>query len=151
MISKLVERSRNQLGALAYLDNTQKAYGHFQEATELDPENAEGWNWLGIIQRRKGELTQAEQAYQKVFQIGKASKSKKEEYFQKRLKIELELGRKAGMASKYANLGSIYEILQDFTKAREYWEKSLKLYQQVGMPPMIEKVQSWLDGLPKRK
>ena len=51
------------------------------------------------------------------------------------------------MASEYGNLGNIYETRGDLDKAREYWEKSVRLFQEIGATTMVERVQGWIDGL----
>ncbi|HUU18144.1 MAG TPA: hypothetical protein VMW72_13420 [Sedimentisphaerales bacterium] len=33
-------------------------------------------------------------------------------------------------------------------KAKDYWEKSVRLYKRIGMPQMVEKVQGWITGGP---
>lgn len=44
------------LGALAFLNDTQKALAVYRRATALDPDNAVGWSQLGHLLRRVGEL-----------------------------------------------------------------------------------------------
>jgi hypothetical protein len=53
------------LGALAYLDSTQKAIEAYLTATRLDPEHASAWIFLGLLHQRAGSLAAAEQAFQK--------------------------------------------------------------------------------------
>jgi tetratricopeptide (TPR) repeat protein len=50
------------LGALAYLDSTQKALEAYATATRLDPDNAWSWIHLGLLHKRAGSLAQAERA-----------------------------------------------------------------------------------------
>ena len=68
--------------------------------------------------------------------------------FRKSLDIDEKLGRLEGMARQYANLGSVYRQRGDIAAAREYWIKSRDLYERIGMPHMVEKLQGLLDGLP---
>lgn len=35
---------------------------------------------------------------------------------------------------------------RDKAEARGYWTKARDLYQQIGMPHRVKKVQGWLDG-----
>jgi hypothetical protein len=51
------------------------------------------------------------------------------------------------MAADYGNLGLIYQTRGDLDRAREFWTRALDLYQKVGMPHMVDKVQGWLDAL----
>ena len=58
------------IGALAFLHDTQKALAAYREAVALDPDNAAGWNQLGHLLRRTGDLDRAEQAYNRVLALG---------------------------------------------------------------------------------
>ena len=50
------------------------------------------------------------------------------------------------MASDYANLGNVYKLKGNKTKAKDYYQKSIKLFQYLSSPN--EKlVQGWLDTL----
>ena len=51
------------------------------------------------------------------------------------------------MANQYGNLGLVSEQRGDKDAAREYWQKALDLYREIGMPHMVQKIQSLLDGL----
>ena len=52
------------LGALAFLHDTNKALHAYRRSVELDPNDAEGWNQLGHLLRRVGQLDEAIAAYQ---------------------------------------------------------------------------------------
>ncbi len=66
----------------------------------------------------------------------------------KSLEIDQRLGQLEGVAHGYANLGSIYRERGDLGSAREHWIQSRDLFAKIGMPHMVAKVESWLDGLP---
>ena len=51
------------------------------------------------------------------------------------------------MANQYGNLGGIYETRGALDAARDLWIKSRDLFQKIGMPHMVSKVEGWLDGL----
>jgi len=85
---------------------------------------------LGNVYRTRGDLGAAEDMYKKS------------------LAINEKLGRLEGIAKQHANLGTVYEQRGDLSAAREYWTRSRDLYARIGMPHMVEKVQSRLDGLP---
>ena len=57
------------LGALAYLDNTQKAMKAYQTATELDPDDTWSWILLGRLYQRAGNLAFAEESFQRARQV----------------------------------------------------------------------------------
>ena len=59
------------LGALAFLDNTQEALQAYRRATLLDPDKADGWNQLGHLLMRVSDLNEAITAYNTVITLGK--------------------------------------------------------------------------------
>jgi tetratricopeptide (TPR) repeat protein len=67
--------------------------------------------------------------------------------YNKALALSEELGRKEGMANNYGNLGNVYQTRGDLEQAEAAWKKSLALFQEIGVTPMVERVQSWLDAL----
>ncbi len=52
-------KAYRHLGALAFLDNTQQAIQAYRRANELDPNNPSGWNQLGHLLKRVGELNKS--------------------------------------------------------------------------------------------
>jgi len=161
------EAYRN-LGALAYLDNTQEALQAYRRATQLDPGNADGWNMSGLLLARVGDLTEAMAAYNTVLALGEQHGDKEEiawsfcnfgnvyqmrgdldkaiEFYQKALKLNEALGSKEGMANNYANLGNVNKLKGNKTEAKRYYLTSLNLYKQIGS--LDEKtVQALLDAL----
>ena len=65
-----------QLGraALAFGHDTQKAHDAYLRVTQLDPANLDGWNGLGIMQERTGDLESAINSFQKLQAIGVKNK-----------------------------------------------------------------------------
>ncbi len=142
------------IGALAYLHDTQKALSAYAQAVDLDPEDPDGWNRLGLLQRRLGDMEAAIQAFERVLALGnkvndkvvvaaaygnlglvyftRRKLEKAEEYHLKALAIEEELGRKEGMASSYGNLGLVYRTRGDLAKAEEFHLKALALNEELG-------------------
>ena len=139
------------LGALAYQDNTKEALAAYQKAVQLDPNDEDGWNMLGLLLDRTGDLAQAEAAYRKVLALGTTKQDrawqakaicnlgnvaytrgkldKAEEMYRKSLEIEQALGSKEGMAQDYANLGYVYDTRGELDKAEEMYRKALTLNQ----------------------
>ncbi len=101
------------------------------ESLGLKKGMASSYGNLGNIYQTRGDLDKAE------------------EFYLKSLKIEESLGLKEGMANDYGNLGNIYQTRGDLDKAEEAWRKSIGLFKIIGAMPMIIKIQSWLDELPK--
>ena len=142
------------LGALAFLGNTQNALAAYRRATELDPDNAWGWNHLGRLLRRVGALDEAEAAYLKVKASGEAKDNQAliataygnlgiiyrirgdldqaEAMSKKGLAIEKALGRKEGIASEYGNLGLVYRARGDLDQAEAMYKKSLAINEDLG-------------------
>ncbi len=149
------------LGALAFLHDTQKALSAYVQAVELDPENPHGWNVLGLLQDRLGNLDSAIKAFERVLALGNKADdkavvaaaygnlglvyetrrdlAKAEEYHRKSLAIEKGLGRKEGMANQYGNLGNVYQARGDLAKAEEYFLKSLALDEELGRKEGVAK------------
>jgi Flp pilus assembly protein TadD len=44
-----------ELGAIAFLNDTGEAMRAYAKAAELDPDDPEGWNQLGLVQLRSGD------------------------------------------------------------------------------------------------
>jgi tetratricopeptide (TPR) repeat protein len=154
LANKEAAAAARHLGALAYLHDTNGALAAYRKATELDPDNADGWNQLGHLLDRTGELAQAETAYRKVLSLGEAHQDKEEqaialgnlglvhrtrgdldkaeEMFSKALALDEALGRKEGMAAKYGNLGLVHRTRGDLDKAEEMHRKSLALEEALG-------------------
>ncbi len=152
--SKDAAAAARHIGALAFLHDTQKALSAYAQAVELDPENADGWNRLGHLRHRVGDLDGAIAAYERVLRLGNVAEergviaaaygnigtvyqtrgdlAKAEEYYLKALAIEKELGRKEGIANAYGNLGIVYRRRGDLAKAEEYHLKSLALNEELG-------------------
>ncbi|MGH9892028.1 MAG: tetratricopeptide repeat protein [bacterium] len=142
------------LGALAFLENTEEALRWYRRAVELDPANADGWNRLGHLYIRTGQLDQAEAAYRKVLTLGEANTDmetiamgtgnlgviyetrgeidRAEEMHKKALAINEKLGLQEGMAGDYGNLGIIFGTRDDLGRAEEMFWKALDLHEALG-------------------
>ena len=92
---------------------------------------AEDYGNLGNVMKIRGDLDAAEAMYRKALEINK------------------KLGRLEGMAANYGNLGNVMETRGDLEGALEMWTKSRDLYAKVGVQHMVDKVQGWIDKLPK--
>jgi tetratricopeptide (TPR) repeat protein len=146
--------SYRNLGVLAFLDNTQEALQSYRRATQLDPDNTDGWIRLGYLLIRVGDLTEAIAVYNTVSTLGEKHGLKQEiaaayensgnvyqtlgdldkaiEFQQKSLKLYEDLGRVEGMALNYGNLGNVYLTRGDLDKAIEFQQKALKLDEDLG-------------------
>jgi protein O-GlcNAc transferase len=128
-----------RLGALAFLHDTDEALDAYREAVLLEPENHVGWNQLGHLLHRTGDIDEAIRAYTQVGNIGRINDDQEliaisygnlgnlydtrgdldqaETMYRKSLAIEEALGRQEGMASNYGNLGLLYQTRDDLDQA----------------------------------
>ncbi|MGZ8928742.1 MAG: tetratricopeptide repeat protein [Methylobacter sp.] len=133
------------LGALAFLNNTLEALRWYRRAVELDPKNVDGWNLLGQLYRRTGQLGEAEEAYRKMLGISEPDKNKgaiaiantnlgnlyidrgdpiqAEALYKKALSIHKALGDKVGMAHNYGSLGIVEVASGDLDQAEAMFNK----------------------------
>lgn len=135
-----MELSANQLGNLGVIEltrgNLAEAEGYHKRAYVIHEElgrkegMAANLGNLGLIEQTRGNLAAAE------------------EYHKRALAINEELGSKEGMANQLGNLGSVAKQRGDVAGARELWTRSRDLYREIGVPHMVDQVQSWLDQLP---
>ncbi len=127
------------LGALAFLHDTYKALECYQQAVELDPDDPDGWNRLGHVYLRLGELSKAEDAYNKVYEHAEGNDDQEfraiaygnlglvydtrgdlgraERMYNQALKLNQALGSKEDMAIQYGNLGNIFYTRGDLDRA----------------------------------
>jgi tetratricopeptide (TPR) repeat protein len=152
--NKEAAAAARHLGALAYMNDTESALAAYRKAVELDPDNAEGWNVLGALLSRTGELAQAKEAYRKVLALAEVHQDKEKqawaygnlgnvyytrgdldkakEMYRKALEINEALVNKEGMARNYGNMGLVYHTRGDQDKAEEMHRKTLELYVALG-------------------
>ncbi len=110
---RLAENYQN-LGALAFLDNTQQALHAYKRATELNSNDIDSWNMLGHLYRRTGEMSQAISAYNKALDLAKKQ--------QNNPKISMS----------YDYLGIVYQTLGELGKAIEFHQKALAINEALG-------------------
>ena len=152
--NKEAAAAARHLGALAFLHDTKAALAAYHKAVELDPENAEGWNKLGHLFKRTGELTKAKDAYNKVLALAATLQDKSwqaaatcnlgsiyltrgnlaqaETMHRKALELNELLGSKEGMAANYGNMGIVYEKRGDLAQAEAMYKKAMKLHEALG-------------------
>jgi tetratricopeptide (TPR) repeat protein len=143
-----------QKGALAFLHDTDKALRAYAKATELDPHDPDGWNELGALQLRVGELDAAIASFKRVLALGQRTADlsvlaaatgnlalvysrrgdvdQAEAMYRKSLALLEQLGRKEGMAATYGNLGIFYDRCGDLDRAEAMYNKALALDEQLG-------------------
>jgi tetratricopeptide (TPR) repeat protein len=129
--------------------NQAKAKTYYNQAVQLDPDNAHYWNQLGHLLQRVGELDEAITAYQKVLALGETHQNQQEiavalgnlglvydtrgesdnsiEFYKKALTIVEVLDDKEKMAAVYDNLGNVYQTLGELDNSIEFYKKALTI------------------------
>jgi protein O-GlcNAc transferase len=142
------------LGALARLRDTNKALNAYRQAVSLDPESADGWNELGHLLLRIGQLKNATEAFLKVHIIGekandhvsiacaysnlgtvysiRGDSNQAEAMHRKALELSEALGLKEISAMEYGNLGTVYRDREDLNQAEAMYRKALELSEALG-------------------
>jgi tetratricopeptide (TPR) repeat protein len=142
------------IGALAFLSDTQKALTAYKKATALDPDNPDGWRYLGELHYRLGNLSDAREIFDALRTIGARSSNAKAQSVafvrlswieqlvgnvagalqlgQKGLKLSEAEGWQEGMARSYDNLCAIYYTKGDLDRAEDMQLKALKLNEELG-------------------
>lgn len=142
-------KTYRDLGALAFFNDTIEALQAYRNATKLDPDNTEGWNQLGRLLERVGDLDGAFTAYSKIEGLAETHHNQKEtatayrnlgnvnlihgdlekaaDYYQKALVANEQLDNKEDISANYGNLGLVYQARGELDKAIEYHEKALKI------------------------
>ena len=142
------------VGALAFWHGTDKALAAYREAVALDPDDPDGWNQLGHLFRRTGDLDGATEAYNRVLSLGIAVEDQQliavatgnfgnihltrgdldraGEMYRRSLDLNEAFGHKEGMAVAAGNLGIFYNTQGDLDRAEEMYRKSLDLNEALG-------------------
>jgi tetratricopeptide (TPR) repeat protein len=153
--NKKAAEAYRHLGALAFQNDTKASLTAYRKSVKLDPDHEDGWNHLGILLGRTGEIVQAEEAFRKVLALAEAQQDNKwqakaisnlgilyrtrgdldraEEMFRKGLELNQALGRKEGMAINYANLGNVHQTRGELDRAEEMYQKSLEISKALGL------------------
>jgi tetratricopeptide (TPR) repeat protein len=139
------------IGALAFLHDTPRALAAYDKAVTLDPEEAEGWRYLGELRYWLGDFESAAAAFITLQEIGIRLKNKRIQCLAglrlgwihrekgdllaanaitvRSLELAEGEGWMEGMAMSYGNLGILGG---DLAAAEEMLLKSLKLFQELG-------------------
>lgn len=142
------------LGALAYLHDTEKALAAYGEAVELDPDNPEGWNWLGLANMRLGQFDVASLMLDHMMSLAKSANDDMaiaeansalgmlhrksgelgiaEEYHHEALCLYNSVEHSEGKAREYKNLGVIRLMQGDLDNAETYYGSALALCEELG-------------------
>ncbi|MEO0498440.1 MAG: tetratricopeptide repeat protein, partial [Pseudomonadota bacterium] len=142
------------LGAIRFLHDTHGALQAYERSTQLDPNDMDGWNQLGHLQDRLGELDTASRSYNTVLVLADGRNDDEaraiafgnlgimlqmrgdldgaEDMYRKSLSLDEALDRKEGMANQCGNLGNLLQMRGDLDGAEEMYRKSLALHEALG-------------------
>jgi tetratricopeptide (TPR) repeat protein len=128
------EAARN-LGAIAYLNDTAKAIEAFRTATELDPEDASSWIFLGRLYLQAGNLSSAEIALEEAREASdRTGNERNQGLAQLRIgDVRMLQGDLSGALDAYSKSRAIAEklVVQDPSSAE--WQRDLSVsYEKIG-------------------
>jgi len=137
------------IGVISFLHDTQKALYAFRESVELDPNTADGWIGLGQLQRRMGNLDEAEFAFGKVLDLGNNNDDDElranalsnigtvlgirgdldmaEDKLMAALQLNQKLGDQENMAKNYFDIGNVHLSRGNWPGVAEMYRKLLSL------------------------
>lgn len=144
------------LGALAFLNETQKALDAYRKATALDPDDAIAWNQQGTLQWRVGMNEEAEQCYYRALWLARQKNDKlleamavgnlgialqaqsklddARQMFTQCLVLSRELQHKEFVANQHGNIASIDYLLGDLQQAEAGHNSALALHVELRNP-----------------
>jgi tetratricopeptide (TPR) repeat protein len=150
---KKAAAAHRHLGALAYLSDTNEALTAYRRATELDPDNLNGWIQLGELYLRTGRYDDAIRAHGLGLALAEANNdrwaiaaqtgnlagvysfkgdlARAEKMLRHVLTMQLELGNKQGMATTYSNLSNVYSMRYELVRAEDMIQKSLAINKEL--------------------
>ncbi len=141
------------IGALAFLQDTQKALTAYQKAVDLDPDDPDGLRYLGELHYRLGDVPAARKSFVQLKELGESSGDEKvqslglirlcwiernlgdlaaaEALASEGLRLALSNGWLEGQARAYNALGTIHCKRSELTRAEEMFFTALKLDEEL--------------------
>jgi tetratricopeptide (TPR) repeat protein len=137
-----------EIGALAFMNDTFTAMDAYRRATELAPGNIQAQVMLGSLYMRTGRFEDAQRLYQNmlyeaeddattaralaslgVVALARDDLEQAEMNIRDSLEINEKLGNVAAQAQDLNDLGDIYRLNGDFSKAEQYMRRALQMAQ----------------------
>jgi protein O-GlcNAc transferase len=142
------------IGALAFLSDTHKSVAAYQKAVRLDPDDTEGWRYLGSLNLRIGEIAAARRNFEKIREIGQHSKNlrmqslalvllswverdygslgESESLVSQALLLAQDANWLEGIARARAHLGLLYARTSGAQIAESMQQEALRLWEELG-------------------
>jgi tetratricopeptide (TPR) repeat protein len=152
-VKRAAQRYRDS-GRIAFSTDPKTALADYTRAVELDADEPEGWNRLGVLQMDIGELDGAVTSFKRTLTLASNLQDRRREaaaignlgliYLKrgdltaaessqrKSLALSEQLGSKEGMANSYGNLGLIYKKRGDLDTAEAMLKKALAIAEDSG-------------------
>ncbi len=124
-----------QIGAYAFLNNTKKALDAYARAAELDPDDPEGWNRLGQLQLRYGDLKAARASFEKLLALRNRIDDPRIEYYARVALGETDeaAGNREPALDQYEQATVLIKALANRDPNNAEWQRDLSVsYERVG-------------------
>jgi tetratricopeptide (TPR) repeat protein len=132
--AEAAEAARN-LGAIAYLSDTAKSIEAYRTATELDPDDASSWIFLGRLYLRAGNLSSAELALEQARKAADRTGNERDQgLVQLRLgDVRMPQGDLTGALEAYGKSFAIAEKLAAQDPSNSEWQRDLSVsFERIG-------------------
>ena len=142
------------VGESAFMQETQVSLAAYRKAVDLDPENPDGWRYVGELLFRLGDYLSARNAFVHLQQIGEktddlqirsiaslrlnwveqaiGNRDEANRLSAQALQFAQSAGWREGIADAYSNMGVICKNNGDLAGAEELHLKSLEIDQELG-------------------
>ena len=124
-----------QRGSLAYIHDTGAALRFYAQATELDPENGDGLNFLGQLQMRAGYLPAAKQSFERLIALGDRIENEQQRHWAHFLlgDVEAALGNGSPALDHYELSQALVKALNQSDPNNAEWQRDLSVsYNNIG-------------------
>lgn len=123
------------LGALASLESADRALAAYRKATDLDPENAQGWRGLGDAAVTAGNLAEAERAFRSYLVLSSKAGDEREQAAAHSLigGVLVAQGSLSEALSSYRASHAIFERLAAADPRNAGWQRDLSVsHERIG-------------------
>ncbi len=137
-----------EIGDIAFMNYTDRALEAYRKAAMLDDSRAHAWNRIGLLEKRRGKLDEAEAAFKQVLDtagaddmtwratalanlglitMARGQLSQSEDYLLRALILLEGRDQKQRLAAVLGNLGLVAKAQGDLDKAETYHNQALEI------------------------